>query len=82
MTAPDAPKSPTVTGRAANPAPGSAFGQGAAAAPAPPEHRTTALESAVSVLRGGKPAASTQEVLAMAEEFYQFLRKGNQGNLS
>lgn len=78
MTAPATPKSPTVTGGAAK----SASGWGAGAAPTPPDHRTTALESAVSVLRGGKPAASTQDVLAMAEEFYQFLRKGNQGNLS
>lgn len=79
---PTQPKSPTVTGGAAKPASGSASGWAASAAPAPPDHRTTALESAVSVLRGGKPAASTQDVLAMAEEFYQFLRKGNQGNLS
>lgn len=74
MTAPNPSKPPTVTGQAAKPT----SGWGAAAAATPPDHRTTALESAVSVLRGGKPAASTKDVLAMAEEFYQFLKKGNQ----
>jgi hypothetical protein len=44
-------------------------------APTPPDHRTTALQSAVAVLRGNKPVAKTEDVLSMAEAFYQFLKK-------
>lgn len=50
---------------------------GAFGAPTPPDHRTTALQSAVAVLRGKAPAAKAAEVLEMAEAFYQFLKKGN-----
>lgn len=42
----------------------------------PPDHRTTALKSAVDILRGTKPPAAAQDVLDMAELFYQFLKKG------
>ena len=45
--------------------------------PTPPDHRTTALQSAVAVLRGNQPVAKTEDVLAMAEAFFQFLKKGN-----
>lgn len=57
---------------AANPIQGGAKPFGAST---PPDHRTTALQSAVAVLRGGKPAPKTGDVLDMAEEFYQFLKK-------
>ena len=48
---------------------GSGFG-----APKPPDHRTTALQSAVAVLRG-RSIVKTEDVLDMAEAFYQFLKK-------
>jgi hypothetical protein len=43
-------------------------------APTPPDHRTTALQSAVAVLRG-KAVVKTEDVLDMAEAFHQFLKK-------
>lgn len=73
MTAPNPDSSPTVK----RPAPTGGSGWGAGAAATPPDHRTTALDAAVSILRGGKPTASSKAVLEMAEEFYQFLKKGN-----
>lgn len=73
MTAPNPDQSPTVK----RPAPTGGSGWGAGAAAAPPDHRTTALDAAVSILRGGKPTADSKAVLEMAEEFYQFLKKGN-----
>lgn len=44
-------------------------------APKPVDHRTTALQSAVAVLRGKQPVAKAEDVLDMAEAFYQFLNK-------
>ena len=52
---------------------GNAISNVSTAAPKAPDHRTTALQSAVSVLRGRSPAAKTEEVLDMAEAFYRFL---------
>lgn len=43
-------------------------------APTPPDHRTTALQSAVAVLRG-RTIVKTEDVLDMAEAFYQFLKQ-------
>lgn len=40
----------------------------------PPDHRTTALQSAVAVLRG-RPLTKTKDVLDMAEAFHQFLTR-------
>ena len=77
MTAPAqanaAPKAPTVVGDRAAPAkPAGGFG-----APTPPDHRTTALQSAVAIMRGNKPIPETTDVLNMAEAFYQFLKAGD-----
>jgi hypothetical protein len=72
MTAPAPAKPPLVVGNRTEPPKSNGFG-----APTPPDHRTTALQSAVAVLRGGKPAPQTNDVLDMAEAFYQFLKKGS-----
>lgn len=79
MTAPNPSSSPTVKREPAASGSGATSGSGSGgfAGAAPPDHRTTALNAAVSILRGGKPAAKTTDVLDMAEEFYQFLKKGN-----
>jgi len=60
---------PTVSGHSAASGVSAPFGGST-----PPDHRTTALQSAVAVLRGGKPAPATEDVLNMAEAFYQFLK--------
>lgn len=43
------------------------------AATTPPDHRTTALQSAVAMLRG-RNLAKTEDVLSMAEAFLSFLK--------
>ena len=61
------PQPSSVTGVTGRPRP---FGE-----PTPPDHRTTALQSAVAVLRG-KPQVKTKDVLEMAEAFHEFLKRG------
>lgn len=61
------PQPSSVTGVTGRPRP---FGE-----PTPPDHRTTALQSAVAVLRG-KPQVKTKDVLDMAEAFHEFLKRG------
>ena len=61
-----APQPSSVTGVTGRPRP---FGEPT------PDHRTTALQSAVAVLRG-KPQVKTKDVLDMAEAFHEFLKKG------
>lgn len=41
------------------------------------DKRTTALQSAVAILRGRSPAPSAAEVLAMAEAFHSFLNRSS-----
>lgn len=41
------------------------------------DKRTTALQSAVAILRGRSPAPSAADVLAMAEAFHSFLNRSS-----
>ena len=45
-----------------------------APAPAPPDHRATALQHAVDIARN-RSSVKAEEIVGMAEAFYQFLKK-------
>lgn len=59
-----------------NPPTNGGFGANAGAA-AGTDKRTTALQSAVAILRGRSPAPSAAEVLTMAEAFHSFLTRSS-----
>lgn len=59
--------------------PGMSVGQinaGAFGKPAESDKRTTALQGAITILRS-RPQVKAEEVVAMAEKFHEFLKKGD-----
>lgn len=57
----------------------SSSSSGFGAAATPPDHATTALQSAVAVLRGQSPKPKTEDVLEMANAFLTFLKSNGPG---